>query len=463
MAKQYQALDERLARMEFELGRVSEAARKLLWADLQSCYGVHEWVQSNAKDLQFTAYGDFPSVAAIRKASDNRGEQAKACLNAAQNKTTSLGAANWFGNFVDARTAVTYSPETKPSEPSGEQFYTKSELERYITAIHDPSVVLVGGLLSRAKLPWTLSLDRLAAPVARIEDTQGRLSPLPDGRAACGEQGYLLDRMQPLVCSGTGGEEPDVKAFKLLSVPLVVEFSIDFADWMLSVSRLVNILDQSGGGRFIDAQELLAQAKNLDRSFDAGRDLVRRALMLLDLSIASYNMLYGDFPARAALDALTEAKASEPASLSRAGQARKLLKENSFLAVNTAMLLLRERYAAQQGGTIFDHPSSTGYRTALEVAGSVPMDPFLLLRGLFGQDLVFDFAPHGGHVRVELAEDVMVPMPGVNEFVQGRFSYPPRFIALLAQRKRLSERLADYGFYEEVDESMRSSLVSLIN
>jgi hypothetical protein len=245
---------------------------------------------------------------------------------------------------------------------------------------------------------------------------------------------------------------------------MVVEFSIDFADWMLVVSRLVDLVDQNAAGSFLDAEGLLAAAKGAPGAgFKNGRGLLEEALRLLDLSIASYGMLYGDYPARAALDALRNAEPDDPASLAEAEAARLLLKQNSYLAANTAMILLRERYVARQGGQLTDRPSSTGYRAALEVDVNVPHNQFPLLRGLFGQDLVFDLAPEGGRVRLMLADEVMVPLPAVDEFVQGKFAYPPRFVAMLTQRERMFDRLADYEFYINVDEDLRASLVALMN
>ena len=72
---------------------------------------------------------------------------------------------------------MTHSPATVPTEPGGEEVHTQSALKGYIDAIHQPSLLLVGTLLDRSQIPWSLALDRLAAPVARIEDTALRLAP----------------------------------------------------------------------------------------------------------------------------------------------------------------------------------------------------------------------------------------------------------------------------------------------
>lgn len=318
-------------------------------------------------------------------------------------------------------------------------------------------------LLDRNKVSWALALDRLAAPVARVEDAVGRVTSASPGAQPCGTTGYLLARLQPLVCSGTGGEGPDLKALKLLSTPLLVEFSIDFADWMLSVSRMVDTLDDDDVF-FLTADQILSQAKDPMSGPPAGRALVQEALRVLDLSIASYGILYGDLAARAALDALQGAKPGDEARTTAAERARLVLQQNSYLAANTTMLLLREHYAEQRGIGLIDRPSSTGYRTALALATAVPSNPSPPLRALFGEDLAFDVAPEaeGGRVRLQLAEDVMVPLPGVSEFMEGRFSFPPRFVAMLAQRERLFDRLMDYRFYESIGEEVRASVAALV-
>lgn len=463
VARQYRALDERLARMEFELERVSQGVRMLVWEDLAPCVNVHDYVRDNAKELHINVFGDFDSMVDIHKMTDMKGELVKNCMLIVNNKITTLGHANWFGNFLDVRVTMQYTPEIVPTEPGSEEFYSKSDLQHYIDAIHRPAVLLMSDLLERNKLPWSLALDRLAAPASRIGDTSKRLTTLTDGQQPCGNGGFLLKRMQPFVCGLSFDESPENKAFNLLSKPMMVEFSLDFADWMLIVSRMVDTLDQSAGGIFMTADQLLEKAKDPNSNFRAGYALVEDALRLLDLSIASDSMLYSDLAARAALDALHSKKTDNAATLAKAENARLLLKENSYLAANVAMILLRERYATTQGMSIQDAPSPTAYSAALNVAVATPSDPSLMLKHLFGNDLSFDIEPQGGRVHLKLADEVMVPMPEVNEFVQGKFYYPPRFVAMLMKREQLSERLADYDFYQGISDDQRASVANLIS
>lgn len=462
VARQYQALDERLARMEFEVNRVSEGVRKLVWNDLKACAAVYDYVRENPHIVRLNAFGDFESFSDIRKAADVMRESAISCKAITLSEGSGIGHANWFGNILDAKTSIAEIAHAAPEENSGDAVHKPSDLERFIATVHQPTWVLFGEMLSRHKVPWSIALDRLAAPPPRMESKTRRLQAFTDGAKVCGEDGALLERLKPLVCSGSGGEHWEAKALDLLSTPMVVDFAIDFADWILIVSRMIDILDPVDGKQLTEKQ-LLELAKNPDRNLTAGRRLVEMALRMVDASVVSYSLLYGDMTAWGVLETLHPKNPNNNSDLSRHKLAQKLLKANSYLAANTAMILLREKYAENMGKNPTDAPSYTAYLAAINLAAASASDPWLMLRTLFGSDLTFDIAPEGGRYRVKVAEDVMVPLPGPDEFVQGKFSFPPRFIALLTQRERLYERLLDYHFYEGVDEDMRASLAKVLS
>lgn len=132
VARQYRALDERLARMEFELDRVSETVRTDMWKDLRTCFVVHNEVQNRRQELGIDAFGNFPSIASIRKITGSKAGEIKQCKLNASAAVGSLAAANYFGNFLDANLAVNFSPETTPTVPGGEEYHTKKELQWYI-------------------------------------------------------------------------------------------------------------------------------------------------------------------------------------------------------------------------------------------------------------------------------------------------------------------------------------------
>jgi hypothetical protein len=475
METYYQALDERLARMEFELRRVSEAARTAAWAPWASCHGLYRLVVENESVYRYVTRGDFARVEHIWSVANRFGLPARHCIDLALTKPISLAQPHWFGNFLSAAQAVTFSPPMLPPTEAS-KFHTRSQLEAFVADVFAPAHQLTERRIRASNLTWARAMPLLAAPPPTLADARDRTGDAAKAAGAalpsaspCDPGGPLVEsRLRRLLCASAAG--PDAVASQILAEPLVADHAVELSEWLLVAARLVDILDQTTNA-FVSPEKLINWAASTPGERSAGRGIVADAQLMLDVATASYTLLYGEMAARAALDALL-APASTDAEQEKKRQAelepvRGLLRSNSYLAANAAMLRLHDAYAAA-AGVGGPAPSAFAYRAALEFArSSTGANRFLLLRGLFG-DLEFEFDAKRGHPVLVLAAGadpaarVSAPLPGPEAFARGHLSYPPRMLALLRQGERVADRLYDYDLLERRTPAERAAIAGLV-
>jgi hypothetical protein len=465
MRKQHQTLLAQLARMEFELNRVSSTVRMTLWGQLASCFGVYEkyrdkYIRADRSDPSTNSlgdFGDFTSIDQIRELAASTNISAIDCLREVQKLPVLNGGAEWFGNFLSAHNAVKLPTGATGGLPGSE----KSKLEQFIDGTHAPALRLLHGSVEKQNWSWAMAFAQLSQPAGRVSDTRRRGST-GERTVPCGANGFLLARVQPMLCGGTPSTTEHQKAYTLLAVPVVDDFAIDFGQWMLVVSRIADITNQLDGGKTMDASEL-RDAIRAGQPFETGRDMIGKAQRMTDYSIAAASLLSGDIMARAVLHALISEVQGDPARVARANDARSLLKGNGYLANNVVMLLLHDSISERPGA-----PSPMlAYRVALDFAAtrSDAATRFGPLEELFGlaKPLVFEVDLKTKRPSLRLTPDVLVALPGPHELNEGRMVYPPRMLELLQMQERLVERQLDYDFVRTIPQASRYDVLAHIS
>jgi hypothetical protein len=512
MANFEQALDEHLVRMEFELKRVSEAARGMNSDKWKSCYSLWNNVQK-APNYGYHQRGDFATLSDIAEAAATNVTLLRLCHSTALAELPSISETRWFGNFLNASAAVQFTPDPFPPEDTG-KYYNQDDLKNFIDNIHKPSLWVMGFYASRSRLPWARVLDLLASPSPTVHGLRAKLAKKYDPEAPCttagGSPGYLsTDRLQGLLC--TQLNRADRAAWYLLSQPMVVDNAIDLADWMLLLSRLSSVYDEQEQ-RSLNIAEILLAAQEPGH-LASGRNVVRDARMMLDAATASFGLIYGDLMAEAIVDLLKSkpetaqtadrnakllalakiqvkvttkgpppnASKPKPAiadniehedlvnDLERLEDAKRLLRANPYLARNVALLMMRDHYGLGNNDGTFRHvpPRAITYRTAYDFAVASPENPGFLLSGLFDINLDFSLGTDGT-LQLTLADNtdpskrIFAKVPTPEMFVAGQLVYPPRMLNLLRQRERVGERLAEYDVLSGLPEDQQRALVSAV-
>lgn len=468
MQRQHQVLLAQLARMEFELNRVSSTVRIALWGPLASCFGVYEkyrdkYLRADRSDpskYSMGDFGDFTSIDQIRDLAASTNISAIDCLREVQKLPVLNGGTEWFGNFLSAHNAVKLPTGAMGGIPGSE----KSKLEQFIEGTHAPALRLLRSAVDKQKWTWAMAFAQLSQPAGRASDAQLRGST-GERTLPCGPKGFLLARTQPMLCGGASATTEDQKAYTLLAVPVVDDFAIEFGQWMLVVSRIADITNQLDSAKTMDASELM-RAIQAGQPFETGRDMIGKAQRMTDYSIAAATMLTGDIMARAVLDALMSEASGDATRAELANDARSLLKGNGYLANNVVMLLLHDRLAEGRkrlGGRL----PTIAYRVALDFAASRkdPATRFGPLEELFGTvtPMAFEIDSTTQRPSLRLTPEVLAALPGPHELDEGRMAYPPRVTELLRMQERLTERQLDYDFVRTISEASRYDVLAHIS
>jgi hypothetical protein len=464
MRTYYVALDERLVRMEFELKRVGDAARSGLWDKWTPCLALYEHVVQHDSKYGYLAKGDFARIDDLYSAIGTIGQVALDCAKIGQTRPISIAGSDWFGNFLDARLAYNFTPDPlPPAEAAKGEILQRSDLDTFINTVHAPSHTIVTDFLVREGLPLSRGFELMISPTYTLSHVSERLKQKPTG-SPCGPTGYLQERVKRLLC---GGGDPNDNAAKLLETPMSVDAAIVITEWLLTVSRFADLIDQQTG-KFVEQGDLLKHAAETVSSLSAGRDILEKTQAMLDAAVSGYSVLYGDLTAKSIADALYSPLPADEAQRARkkqlASAAGLLLKKNPFLAQNVALIRLHDRLRERNGLTSAGRPSSIQYRVAYESALRSSVDPGFLLRGIFGDDLTFSVDHAKNKVMINLteghsdAEVVLAPLAEPQAFVEGRLVYPNRLTTLFSARQRVAERLSDYQAMATLDAEEREAV-----
>lgn len=455
----FSAVDRSLGRLEFEQERLSTGIRSLIWDDWKACHAVYLWAMERNPDGTHEFIDPdtllLTSERHLQRIVSRAGETlVLPCLETMQGNFASFNALERFGNFIDldwvvANRLAAAAPEF-PVEP--EEWRTR--LDAFKRNVFAPALAhAVRFVDGRDATSFADAFAALTRPVVSTDDWRATTAAADAVNFTCWSAAQAAhERLFPLLCDA-GSVDPNANARRLLENPILADVVNDIADWVLVVAQFADLRDQRQS-RWLSYRDLFNVARQgaLDVRGSPGEDLIARSMAVLDVAIASYAMIYGPLGAdRIVAD--VESGTMEAGSISA-------LRQNPFLAANTIQLLLEGRYRARFGGDGRYRPTKSAYRAAYEMALSERSARFVLLEGLFGDDLAFEAGADGspGVVLQVGDETTVLPVPTPAAFTEGRLLLPPRYYELLATRSRLVDRLYEYRILDGFEGPERAFL-----
>ncbi|TIV73136.1 MAG: hypothetical protein E5V89_01920 [Mesorhizobium sp.] len=460
--KGFEAVDNRLDRMEFEQRRMSQGVRELIWKNWRSCYSVVEEARKRETNGNY-AYIDpvsetFTSFDHIKSVWRTTGQAFRDCLITVTNDMSSLSAVQYFGNFIDAQWAIDdrIVPDggTLQNPKEGDEW--KSLLQRYEGDLFTPALEVSSNYADKLKIGRASSFALLATPAAQITQLESQLKERIDTPFVCFKANARDERLYSLLC---GRENPDQTAAELLARPILADLTIDIANWVTLLAAIADVYNQQDQRFYETIDEVLAESG----AEPAGKGMIEKSIRVLDVAVAAYDQLYGGFTALAVIDTLDALKSAtdqeKPALTAKAEVALRLLNNNPYLAENVSSFLLKRNAIA-----VSDYPlTEEVYREAYDFAQKGGARPGFLFEGLFS-GLQFTTSEIGTPsirlVAGSVTADIQLPPP--HQFIEGRMIFPPRFYELINTRMMLFDRLFDYNVLKYVGSDERDDLAAQI-
>ena len=459
MQSSFMPVYQSLGRLEFEQERLSAAVRSLIWDDWKTCHAVYQRAMERNADGTY-AFIDpdtllLTSERHLQRIVSTAGETlVLPCIRAMQGNFASLNALERFGNFIDLDWVVANRlDEAVPEFPVDPKEW-RTRLDAFKRDVFAPALAhAVRFVDGRAATSFAGAFAALTRPVVSTDDWRATAAAADAVDFACWDPEQTAhERLFPLLCDADAGD-PNANARRLLERPILADVVNDVADWVLLVAQFADLRDQRQSG-WSSYRELFDAARRgaLDVRSSAGEDLIARSIPVLDVAIASYAMIYGPMGAdRIVAD--VESGTIDAGSITA-------LRQNPFLAANTIQLLLEGRYRARFGDAGRARPAKTAYRAAYELALAERSGRFVLLEGLFGDDLTFQAGEDGApRVVLQAGDESAAPhVPPPAAFTEGRLLLPPRYYELLAARARLVDRLYEYRMLDDFEGRERTLL-----
>jgi hypothetical protein len=478
LQKVYVALDERLARIEFDTKRAVYVLGTEAWKEWQGCSAVYLYIKEQDDRFKYFQNQDFRKLDDIYQVLRDREQAVMSCLLTAQSKAVSILEPKWFGNFLDARLAAEFTPEILPGDKKTGEYFNKTELEAYIERVQKPALSLVVQWMTKKKLNPTQIVALTVTPATSVSQIESRVATVARYPRPCDSLEGALASAIRVICGGAG--KPDEASMQLLATPMVFDGAEQISNWLMAITRFADLRD-SVQNRFLLPAEIFPRSAELNTP-GAGRQIVADNLTIIDSAIAGYSLLYGDVLTAAIFEALTEPtsedKAREDQRKANLEAAIQLVAQNEFLASNVTMMILHNRFGKQlkqrRPGpyTISEEEYATALDKALQEKNMKTR--VRSLEGLFGDDLLFSINDSNNTVKLSISafanhaskddaeKAVFGLLPSYEFFKAGKISYPSRMTDLLATRTRLRERLNDYDIFARLPAPDRESVAILL-
>lgn len=529
----------RFDRIDFELAMLRSGQQRLIWANLDVCESAFASQDADLIDAPGTVKESrydstnrrFRSFAALSDYVNSHGDKAYTCADRLDGIfTTFRNPAALSGNplslaFADSKLGVAAGvPEAPPVTVTQKGSMTQIEYDLpaiayYRSRLFEPSfhVLRYGWLDGQIKNPGWGGLPNAYAMLTRPSSTAAtlftRMAALDTTSAAApsipceGERSLLGRRLQDYLCSSTSvyKESPGDTAALAAARTLAETRSSAFLSTPILRDQVGQLIEYS---LFVAAPRDLAKGSDKPGAYTLtelaegdrdpyGRNLLLRALTVVDVAIAQQSMLYGDMTAYFIADILWDWKAGrfrqEARSVGEKGafeEATKLLRNgnNPWLQRNVAMLIIKK---SQFGCDEFNRGAQCDQNNFLYELG---MDRFFTVNDK-GEYQVISAEQHDAgeatlrqvlkvhadakfvvkdvslpgdtagvvpRVLVLSIDGYELPLPNRVDWREGKLSYPPMMHERLADRERVATRLATYGALETLNPPQKAALLNLL-
>ena len=440
--KSHEILDGRLQRMEWEQRRISTNLKELIWAEWRSCYSVYRYTLApNPAEgaLPFAnpnTFG-FESFADVRAVIDGRGDQISKCLSTVHQSIDSVSATNWFGSFLNTRRALSSSsfvdPDTITGALADEADRWRTIEQRHWEDIVIPAADVVARWATRNKVSPSTLLQLQMSRISNARQLRSITDHIRNGyQFECASTNDDNWALRELVC--VPNIDPDATAVDLMGFAINSDILLEITNWMEVLSQIV-ALYRASPPRFAASLSELATFPGTS----PGEEITRKTVSMIGLAIAYYSRTYGGITALAIADDILAGAANE--------RHRTVLLNNRYLAENTALLLLHRKRDSWDLKAEQTHPTFENiYAQAILHARSAPYLRFDPLFALFGRGHRFVINDDGRVGLVVVIGDgtVVLPLPPPIRLIEGKFSFPPRYVTLNARQDRLIDKYFDY-------------------
>ena len=461
LEEMYRHLDGRLESMAWEQRRISDNLKELIWAEWMPCFSMYRYALAPNPSERTLPFADpktlrFKTFEDVRAVIDQRGNQISRCLNTVHDAMGSVSATKWFGTFLDARRALD-SGSVLDQGTLGDTVADEAERWRSIERLHLEDVVaparsIVSDWARRNEVAASTLLQLQTWRISHATQLDNIIDALKRGeRFECESDSDSDDETgrvtRELVCisEATEGTNADEIAEDLMEFAINVDILLEISSWMRILSQVASLYD--GTDRFAESLEDLATFRGTSH----GEEITRMTVTMMGLAIAYYSRIYGGITALALAEDIRSDKADK--------RHETALRNNPYLAENTALLLLHLERGAWNLESEFSRPSFEDvYSQALLHARSEAANRFMPLYALFGRNYTFtsnDDGKIGLSVRIGDA-DAFLPLSPPIRLSKGQFMFPPRYHALTNRQDLFINAYVDYRL------GSRSSLVSVV-
>lgn len=300
-------------------------------------------------------------------------------------------------------------------------------------------------------------MSLFATAVSDVNSLQREISKRQDQAFECHKAGATRDeRFYALLCNDSTTNSND-KAEALLRRPIIAELVIEMSNWIGVISQISDVY--RGNNKIYETlDELIESPVTVKR----GRELIAKSITVLDIAVSSYAQTYGGVPALGIIDLLDAAVSApadgtgDPQRQAAAGAIDVLNGQNSYLAANVTMILLKREYQRKWlAGGIADILPENIYTDCFAAVEQKKPEGIFMMRALFGNQLNFGLTEDGLPALVIEANGTTAALrlPAPSEYSLARVIYPPRYYRLLSEREEMVNKLADYDLISESDSS----------
>jgi hypothetical protein len=535
----------RFDRVDFELAQLQNGQQHLIWKPLAVCVTAYSNQDADLiaeppghqrRNRYDASNRRFVSFEAMRDYVNSQGPRAYGCAeylneifdafrepnSIAGNPLSIAYAESTLGSQagVPEDPPVTKREQADPPHPGTMALieYDMPALAYYKTRLFEPSHRvfqygwLAGVAVNSRRGGMANAYAMLTRPSASVRFLHDRMAALDAMNAAqpfrpCqGTNSLLGRRLQDYLCSPTTvyleqPENPAALAFAddlarrraeaFLSKPILRDQIGQLMDYALFVAGPRDLIKGNGTVPPYTLPELVASDND-----PFGRNLLYRALTVVDVAIAQQSMLYGDMTAYFVADIVWDerAKRFRKAARSEAEKgifedAKRLLQNvnNPWLRRNVAMIILkRSQYGCdarehgdqcQQNNLLYELALDRFF--AVKDGAYVPMDAdtsaaaSLVLRQAFALHEGASFLVKDQAQTTDLVGSIPrtlffsldgfeLPMPSRSDWRQGALVYPPLMHDRLADRERVGNRLAGYTAVDRLDALQKQALLTLL-
>ena len=514
----YSNLDQRLARIEFELGQVAEGVEELVWQDWEPCWETYDLV-TRVDNYDYLKYGDFPDFSRMRSAAIAASIGSKSISNCAEFAIPKLSTVRNPATFATFTTTATVSQRFDELNlaPDKKQA-AKRKLQLYQEQVHRPTYEILSAYISdNEHINWSGAFASLIRPEQNSTSMlNGEYIPalVPCTMDSVKEQGVGWQINKLLTCSAAdlpSREEMNDVARQLLKRPILSSGAIEISEWALLVARMLPLMGSNNATGVHNLDSLAVLASDPDypaANRSASYRMLEGTLDLLNLTLISQTMLYGDVTTLAAFDALKNTGSVNDGSPDYERdifrKTATLLNKNNFhLRKNVTVALLSdaalktskakcEANAINSDVCVGQLPSKHALETAVGFALETQSErPFALLNKIFGDEVQFvrteqnlkneddeveerqyqlfveianvqddQLSPCPENVDCENNFELLSPWPG-DPFVQtGRLTYPNSTIEIQNLRSRVFDRMFDMEMLADLNAEDATSVLN---